>query len=209
MPISDPLAALAGTEIVLASASPVRRRLLEAAGLRLVVDPAAVDEAEMRLSLLAQGAPARDIADALAALKAERVSLRHAGVLVLGADQMLACEDKLFEKPVNLAEAREHLAALSGRAHTLHAALVVARDGAPIWRHAASAKLHMRKLSDAFIDAYLAVAGESVLSSVGAYALEGLGAQLFTRIEGDYFTVLGLPLLPLLDFLRAHGVIRS
>jgi septum formation protein len=208
MSSSDP-PALALQEIVLASASPVRRRLLEAAGVRLIVDPAAIDEAEMRMSFLAEGAPARDMADALAVLKAERVSLRHPGMLVLGADQVLALAGKVFEKPTNLAQARAQLAALAGRTHTLHSALVAARDGAVIWRHVASARLTMRPLSDAFIGAYLAAAGASVLSSVGAYALEGLGAQLFSRIEGDYFTVLGLPLLPLLDFFRAQGVIPS
>jgi septum formation protein len=206
MPRSDP-SALAAQEIVLASASPARRRLLEAAGLRLIVDPAAIDEAEMRMSLLAESAAARDVADRLAGLKAERVSFRHPGMLVLGADQVLECEDKLFEKPADLTEARAHLAALAGKSHTLHTALVVARDGAALWRHLASARLFMRPLSETFLDAYLAAAGESVLSSVGAYALEGLGAQLFTRIEGDYFIVLGLPLLPLLDFLRAQGVV--
>ena len=185
------------------------RSLLAAAGLCFVVAPAAIDEAELRLGLLAEGAPARDIADALAELKALRVSRNHAGKLVLGADQVLDFEGKLFEKPKDLTEARAHLTALAGKTHTLYSAAVAARDGAVIWRHVASAQLHMRALTPDFIEAYLAAAGDNVLASVGAYALEGLGAQLFTRIEGDYFTVLGLPLLPVLDFLRAQKAIPA
>lgn len=200
---------LAHQDVVLASASKARARLLEAAGLRLIIDPAAIDEAEIRMSLVGEGARARDIADALAALKAVRISNRHPGRLVLGADQVLACDDKLFEKPQDLAQARTQLIALSGKAHRLISAAAAARDGAVIWRHVASARLQMRPLSTDFIEAYLAAAGASVLSSVGAYALEGLGAQLFSRVEGDYFTVIGLPLLPLLEFLRSQRVIPA
>ena len=209
MPNPEKPAAFAREEIVLASASAVRARLLRAAGVRLLVDPAHVDETELRASFLAEGMGAREIADALAALKAERISHRHAGLLVLGADQVLDCGGRLFEKPHDMAEARAQLRALSGRSHTLVSAVAAAREGAVIWRHVDTAKLLMRTLSPEFIDGYLAAAGAGVLSSVGAYALEDLGAQLFSRLEGDYFTVLGLPLLPLLEFLRTHGILQA
>lgn len=209
MPISEPGARLCNDTIVLASASIIRARMLEAAGLSVAVDPAGVDEAEVRASLLAEGAQPRDIADVLAALKAERVSRRHSAKLVLGADQVLALGDRIFTKPETVSEACTQLAALSGRTHVLYTAAVLARDGSAVWRHVTSVRLHMRALSPQFINAYVAAEGERLLGFVGAYALEGLGAQLFTRVEGDYFSVLGLPLLPLLDALRAQRVIPT
>jgi septum formation protein len=191
--------------IVLASASKIRRALLEAAGLSILVDPAAVDEAAVKDSYAGEGAGPGEIAEALAELKAMRISPRHPGLIVLGADQILDCEGQRFDKPEGLEGARAQLQALSGRRHRLISSLVALRDGQRLWHHTGEAVLTMRKFSDAFLESYLTAAGPAVLESVGAYQLEGLGAQLFTRIEGDYFTVLGLPLLPLLDFLRLQG----
>jgi septum formation protein len=191
--------------IVLASASKIRRALLEAAGLSILVDPAAVDEAAVKDSYAGEGAGPGEIAEALAELKAMRISPRHPGLIVLGADQILDCEGQRFDKPEGLEGARAQLQALSGRRHRLISSLVALRDGQRLWHHTGEAVLTMRKFSDAFLESYLAAAGPAVLESVGAYQLEGRGAQLFTRIEGDYFTVLGLPLLPLLDFLRLQG----
>ena len=145
----------------------------------------------------------------LAELKAQRVSQRHKDALVIGADQMLQCGGIWFDKPADLDHARGHLIALRGKTHELLSAVCVVRDGEVLWRHLESAQLTMRPFSDAFIDEYLAAAGDAVCASVGAYQLEGRGAQLFSRIEGDYFTILGLPLLPLLGFLVNHGVVTA
>jgi septum formation protein len=191
--------------IVLASASKVRRKLLQAAGLEILVDPAAVDEAAVKESYAGEGAGPGEIAEALAELKAMRISPRHPGLITLGADQILDCDGRRFDKPEGIEGARAQLQALSGRRHRLISSLVAMRDGERLWHHTGEAVLTMRKFSDAFLDDYLAAAGPAVLESVGAYQLEGRGAQLFTRIEGDYFTILGLPLLPLLDFLRLQG----
>ncbi len=194
-------------DVVLASGSAIRRALLENAGVPVIIDPGKVDEDEVKRAMRADKAPAAAVAETLAEMKAARVVRRHPGALVFGADQMLECNGVWFDKPVDRDHAAAHLAALSGRAHRLISAVVCMRDGARIWRHVAVATLTMRPLSADFITAYLDALGPRALTSVGAYQLEGLGAQLFTRIEGDYFTVLGLPLLPILDFLRAHGVI--
>jgi septum formation protein len=191
--------------LILASGSAARRQMLEAAGLRFEVDIPRVDEEAAKASLRGEGLKPRDQADALAELKALSVSRGKPG-FVIGADQMLAIEGEVLDKPKDAAEARAHLQRLRGRAHELVTAAAVAREGAIIWRHIETPKLRMRAFSDAFLDDYLSRAGESVLRSVGAYQLEGLGAQLFERVEGDYFSVLGLPLLPLLAFLREHGV---
>jgi septum formation protein len=193
-----------GGELVLASASPTRAGLLENAGFRVTRTPAAIDEAAVKEAFRREGADAATCAVALATAKAERISQRNHGALVVGADQMLVCGDVWFDKPPDLDHARAQLIALRGRTHELVTAAVVFRDGADLWHHVARARLVMRNFSDDFLDEYLAAAGESVLGSVGAYQLERLGVHLFTRVEGDYFTVLGLPLLPLLDFLRAH-----
>ena len=149
------------------------------------------------------------IADLLAELKALKVSGRHAGALVIGADQVLTCEGRFFSKPETVAAAREQLLQLAGRAHVLSSAVCVARDGAIVWRDVQEARLTMRAFSDTFLDAYLAQAGADILGGVGAYHVEGLGIQLFSRIDGDTFTILGLPLLPLLDFLRTHGMVGA
>lgn len=195
--------------VVLASASASRRVLLENAGVPVTVDAAAVDEEEVKASLRAAGAAAGDVAEALAELKAQRVTARHQGALVIGADQVLESEGQWFDKPPDLDHAAAHLQALSGRTHRLVACVCVVRDGRRLWHHIDSAELTMRPLTERFIADYLAAVGEDALGSVGAYRLEGLGVQLFSRVGGDYFTVLGLPLLPLLDFLRNQQVVPT
>lgn len=195
--------------VVLASASPVRALLLERAGVMVHRDPARVDEAEVKHAFRAAGLKVQDVAVALAETKAERVSRRHPGALVIGADQMLDCEGTWFDKPADMAEARAQLAALRGRTHRLWSAVVVALDGSRIWHHLDGASLTMRPFTDAFLDRYLETVGAAVQETVGGYQLEGLGAQLFARIAGNYFTILGLPLLPLLDFLRVRGVLET
>lgn len=197
------------TDLILASASQARAAMLRNAGVSIDIRPARVDEDAIKAGMMAEEAPPRDIADQLAERKAVRVSTQCPGQLVLGADQVLIHRDALFSKPADRAEAIAHLQHLSGDTHQLLSAAVIALDGEPIWRHIGQARLTMRPLSDGFIDSYLDRAGEAVLASVGCYHLEGLGAQLFSRVEGDYFTILGLPLLELLGFLRARGVLQE
>jgi septum formation protein len=181
--------------------------MLSAAGVAIEVLPARIDEAAIRQSMLAANAPPRDLAAKLAELKALRISRRQPGRLVLGADQLLVLGGDVFEKARDMPQARARLLALRGRTHQLLSAAVMALDGQPIWRHVGTAKLTMRPFSEAFLDSYLDRVGDLALQSVGCYHLEGLGAQLFARVEGDYFTVLGLPLLELLGFLRAREVL--
>lgn len=192
--------------LILASASPSRRTLLANAGLTFTVEPSGVDEHEATRSLLVERASPQEIAEQLAELKALKVSARHASAMVVGADSTLACQGRLFDKPATLAAARKQLLALRGQTHELFSSVVVARAGARIWHFNERARLTMRPFNESFLDAYLARAGEAVLASVGAYQLEGLGAHLFSRVDGDYFTILGLPLLPLLSFLAGHGI---
>jgi septum formation protein len=195
--------------IVLASASAIRRTLLENAGVTLVVDPGRVDEEEIKSALKGGGASAEITAESLAEAKAQRVSGRYWDSLVVGADSMLECNGVWFDKPRDRAHAAAHLAALSGKTHRLISSVMVVRNNTRLWHHTGIAKLTMRTLSPTFIEGYLDAVGDAALTSVGAYQLEGRGAQLFARIEGDYFTILGLPLLPLLDFLRNHGVVKN
>ncbi len=195
--------------LVLASASASRAAMLRQAGLDFEIRPARVDEEEIKLSLKAEGATPRQVAEALAELKAQRASRDDSDSFIIGADQMLACEGLWYDKPADMAQARAQLQALRGKTHELTSAVVVARGGSIIWRHIDTAKLTMRDFSDGFLDAYLARAGEAVLSSVGCYQFEGLGVQLFSRIQGDVFTILGMPLLPLLDILRENRVLRQ
>lgn len=195
--------------VVLASASPSRRWLLENAGLGFASEAAQIDEREVKAALAAEGADVDQVAETLAELKAQRIARHHPGSLIIGADQMLECNGVWFDKPADLDHAAAHLRALGGRTHELISAVCVVRDGARLWHYTDRARLTMRPLGDEFIAAYLAALGEAALTSVGAYQLEGLGAQLFSRVEGDYFTILGLPLLPLLDFLRNHGVVAT
>ncbi len=196
-------------EIVLASESRSRRELLQHAGLKFRAEPARIDETEVKASLRAEQADAAAAAETLAELKAIKVSRYAPGALVIGGDQILECEGRWFDKPPDRAGAAAHLRALGGKTHALVTAVCVVCDGVRIWHHREAAQLTMRPLDPAFIESYLDAAGPVVLESVGAYRLEGLGAQLFTKVSGDYFTVLGLPLLPLLGFLREHGVPAS
>ena len=196
------------TRLILASSSQSRRRLLQAAGIEAETIAPHVDEDSARQSFRADGLAVRDQAMRLAELKAARVSAAQTG-LVIGADQMLALGERAFDKPGSLDAAGRQLAALSGETHTLETAIVIFEEGRPVWRHLSRPKLTMRPLSPEFIADYTARCGDSLLSSVGAYQLEGLGVQLFSRIEGDYFSILGLPLLPLLDYLRLRKVLPA
>ncbi len=193
---------------VLASSSASRAAMLSDAGVRFETVRPAVDETALKLALLAEGGSPRDVADALAEAKAVQVSRRRSG-LILGADTTLELDGRLFDKPNDLTEARRHLELFSGRTHLLHSAAVIAENGAPIWRDLKTAKLMVRPLSPDFLDHYIEAEGSKLLSCVGAYRLEGLGAQIFAAVEGDYFTVLGLPLLPVLDHLRRQGVLKT
>ena len=194
--------------IVLASASAVRARLLCSAGVPHIVAPAYVDEAVTRDEMLVGNADHADIAAVLAEQKARKISPNHAGVIVLGADQVLSCEGVLFEKPADAEGVRAHLNALMGKEHTLYTSVYAVRDGALLWHANTVAVMRMRMLSAEFVDYYVAEVGEAACQSVGAYLLEGLGIQLFSRIDGDFFTILGLPMMPLLEFLRDNDVIE-
>jgi septum formation protein len=201
--MSDPSA----TPLILASRSEARAAMLRAAGVTVEILPAAVDEAAIKQGLRADGASPRDIADALAEFKARRIAGRASGLRVLGADQVLVCEGALFDKPASVEEAREQLAFLRGRDHELLSAAVIYEDAAPVWRHVGRAVLRVRPFSDAFLDDYVARQGPALLTTVGAYRLESEGAQLFSHVQGDYFTILGLPLLEVLGFLRTRGML--
>lgn len=197
--------------LVLASGSTTRRALLEAAGIDVSIRPADVDEAALRDGLFAADACVshESIASALAEAKAKAVSAERPDALVIGADQVLSFEGRLFEKPKSVDEARAHLAALRGKTHALHSAVALAKDGKVVWQNTQTARLTLRAFSDAALDAYLARAGDAVLTSVGAYQIEGPAVQLFEDIEGDHTTILGLPLLPLLKELRRREVLVS
>jgi septum formation protein len=195
--------------LVLASASPFRRRLLEAAGLAFRVAPAHIDEGAVKEGLLRSGSTLPAIAEALAVAKAEAASRRLPDALVIGADQILACGGALLDKPGSPAEARAQLIRLRAQTHRLHTAVALSAGGKALWAHVETATLAMRPFSDRFLADYLARVGDEVRETVGAYAIEGPGIQLMERIEGDMFTVIGLPLLPLLGELRARGAIDT
>ncbi len=197
----------AGSALILASTSSARRAVLEGAGVLFEAVRSGVDEDAAKAALLAKGAGPKAIAEALAADKALAVSKGRPG-LVIGADQTLELDGRLYDKVETLAAARDRLAELRGRAHQLHSAVAVAEGGRTIWAETVTATLSMRAFSDAFLDDYLAREGEAALGSVGCYRLEGMGVQLFEAIVGDYFTILGLPLMGLLELLRARGVLR-
>jgi septum formation protein len=203
------MAEAAALSLVLASASPFRRRMLEQAGLTFEVQGADVDEDAIKREMLRTGAKPSAIAQALAAAKALAVSVRRPEVLVIGADQVLSLDGELFNKPPCLAEARGQLLRLRGKSHQLLTAAALATGGKTVWQLVESASLRMRAFSDGFLDSYLHRAGDRVLATVGCYEIEGPGIQLFERIEGDTFTIIGLPLLPLLAELRSRGAIRT
>ncbi len=196
------------TQIILASKSAARRAVLTGAGVPFEVSVAGVDEDAVKNAMLAEGASPRDVADALAELKAIKVSRSKPG-FVIGSDQTLEFEGKLYDKAETVEAAAERLKTMRGKPHKLHSAVVVAKDGAPIWREIVSATLTMRDFSDEFLASYLELEGQEALGSVGCYRLEGPGAQLFSKIEGDYFAILGLPLMGLLDLFRRHGVLPA
>lgn len=199
MPDSDPL--------ILASGSKTRARMLRSAGVPIEIAVPNIDEPELMASLNAAGATADRVAEVLAEVKAQRIAPRFPGRFVLGCDQMLECEGRWLDKPSDRNHAREQLKALRGRSHRLITGAVLVRDEERIWHTIDSAELRMRDFSDAFLEQYLDQAGEDILRSVGAYQLEGIGAQLFERVSGDFFTILGLPLLPVLAILREHGIV--
>ncbi|WP_173934392.1 Maf-like protein [Chelativorans sp. Marseille-P2723] len=193
--------------LILASTSPFRRQLLENAGLKVKAVAPQLDERALEAPLEGSGASAEDVALILAEAKALDVSERNPLGWVIGGDQTLSLGDRLYHKPADMEGARRHLLTLSGKTHQLNSAVVLARAGDVVWRHVSVANMTMRKLDPAFIGRHLSNVGEKALSSVGAYQVEGEGIQLFDRIEGDYFTIVGLPLLPLLSKLREVGAI--
>ena len=196
--------------IILASQSASRKAMLAAAGVPFVAEAAGVDEESVKLAMQSEGADARRLADALAELKAVKISRRHPTALVLGCDSTVAAADgSLIDKAETRAQSAAQLRALAGTTHKLTSAAVVAQGGITVWRHVDTAKLTMRAFSDAFLESYLDAEWPAIGGCVGGYRLEGLGAQLFSRVEGDHFTILGLPLLPLLDWLRVRGVLLA
>jgi septum formation protein len=196
------------SRLILASGSAIRRDIMQGAGLEFDVIVKPVDEASIKSAMLDECAKPREIADALAEAKALRVSRLEEG-LVIGADQVMVMDGKLFDKPTSVAAARERLLAMRGKRHELVGSVVVASGGVPVWRFVSETKLWVRDFSDAFLDDYLAAEGDLVMKSVGAYRFEGPGSQLFSRVEGDFFSILGLSLLPLLQYLRDCKAIPS
>jgi len=194
-------------EIILASASPFRRKMLEDAGIAFTIDQPGIDERAVEEAVANTGLRPDDLAQILAEAKAVDVSRNHPGALVVGCDQTLSLGDELLHKPADMEEARRRLLKLSGRTHQLNSAVVIAQDGEAIWRHVSVAQLTMRDLDPGFVGRHLSAVGDVALSSVGAYQIEGRGIQLFDKVEGDHFTIVGLPLLPLLAKLRELGAI--
>lgn len=195
--------------ILLASASEIRLTLLQAAGLSVTSQPARIDEDSIRMAMQAEGASPRDLADTLAEVKARKIAEKNPTSLVLGCDQILELNGKIFAKPESLDEARAQLCALSGQTHRLLSAAVLYQDGQPVWRHVGQARLTMRGLSDPYLTDYLTRNWSSIRHAVGCYKLEEEGVRLFSAIEGDHFTILGLPLLPLLSYLGTRGLIPA
>jgi len=195
--------------LVLASASASRQALLRAAGVTFAVEPAAIDEAALMRALVAKASSAEAVVATLAREKALDVSRHRPGETVLGGDSVLALGDEILGKCPDLTALRALLLRLSGRDHHLVSGAALVRDGKILWHHVAAVRMTVRPLSAAFVDAYLARGGEALLGSVGGYHFEGLGAQLFEKTEGDYFSILGLPLLPVLAVLRAEGLLET
>jgi len=196
-------------QIILASGSDTRKSLLQNAGVEFDVQVARVDEESIRESMQADGQSPRNIADALAEMKAVRVAAKAPGALVIGCDQVLDLDGDVFSKPGNRAQARRQLERLRGKKHKLLSAAVVCEDGKPVWRHIGEVELTMHSVSDGYLDAYLDRNWDRIRHSVGCYRLEEEGARLFAQIRGDYFTVLGLPLLELLSYLSVRGALSS
>lgn len=195
--------------LILASGSAIRQSLLRNAGLAFETATPRVDEESVRAALLAEGAKPRDIADALAELKATKISARHPAALVIGCDQVLDLGGTLLSKPETVDEARAQLSAMRGKRHDLLSAVVICQAGRPLWRHIGTARMTVRPFSDDWLDGYLFRNWPDIADSVGAYKLEAEGVRLFSRVDGDYFTVLGLPLLDLLSFLTLRGDLQQ
>jgi len=194
--------------LILASGSSVRQQIMKRAGLAFEVVSRPVDEAAIKTVMLKDGARFRDIADALAEAKSRCVSLSESGI-VIGVDQIMAMDGILFDKPEDSREAHERLKSMRGKMHRLIGAIVICEDGRPTWRYISENRLYMRRFSDAFLNNYIEMEKDYLCRCVGGYRFEGLGVQLFDRVEGDFFSILGLCLLPLLDYLRTRGAILS
>ena len=197
------------THITLASGSSIRAQLLRQAGIEFGVERPDVDEEVVKTELLNRNATPRDIADALAEQKTLKISAKATGTMVLGCDQVLDFEGRLLSKPENPDQALEQLTAMRGKWHTLLSAAVICRDGKPIWRHVGQVRLQMRDSSDAYLSDYVTRNWDSIRHAVGAYKLEEEGVRLFSAIDGDYFNVLGLPLMELINFLALQGMIEQ
>lgn len=195
------------SRLILASSSLARTRMMERAGILFEREASYVDEAALRSALVQEGAGPRDLADALAEAKTMKVAVRHPDALIIGADQILDMEGEIFAKPATPQELTEQLLRLSGKQHRLLSAAVVAEGGKPVWRHVGEARLHVRKMSKDWMDDYVDRNWERVRGSVGGYVIEEEGVRLFDRIDGDIFTIMGLPLIPLLSWLTLRGSI--
>jgi septum formation protein len=196
-------------QLILASGSRIRAELLENAGVQIIAEPARIDEESMKQAMQAESVAPRDMADALAEAKAKKVSRKHPGGLVLGCDQVLAFKGEILSKPIDQSDAIKQLELLSGQTHNLYSAAVLYERTEPIWRHVGHVRLSMRDASQSYIKDYVTRNWDSIQESVGAYKLEEEGVRFFSRIEGDYFHVLGLPLLELLSYLTLRGTLQS